>query len=174
MVAKRVKNFLPPKLSQHWEIKILPKPETETNSMVHRSVCTGTTALTLAQVGEDLIIGDFGESIAVLEMRGANKALVPVQLTLEEDELLILGTHNAWEVLSEENMACHMEGCTVTSCLARGIVNVASRRCGYKYRCKVPGDPQVVCLFLNSHHSDIATKHHTCSRPQEFVERRWR
>ncbi|XP_057788844.1 probable protein phosphatase 2C 33 [Salvia miltiorrhiza] len=110
MVAKRVRDSLPLKLSAHWEVdmkddEILRKTgnHSEIFHILKESflkafkvmdkelrmntnfdcLCSGTTAVTLVKQGQDLIIGNVGDSRAVLGMRDANNAFVPVQLTVD-------------------------------------------------------------------------------------------
>ncbi|CAI9787152.1 unnamed protein product [Fraxinus pennsylvanica] len=45
--------------------------------------CSGTTAVTLVKQGQDLVIGNVGDSRAVLGTRDENNSLVAVQLTLD-------------------------------------------------------------------------------------------
>lgn len=45
--------------------------------------CSGTTAVTLIKQGQDLVIGNVGDSRAVLATRDENNSLVPVQLTVD-------------------------------------------------------------------------------------------
>ncbi|KAG6404704.1 hypothetical protein SASPL_136957 [Salvia splendens] len=103
MVSKRVRNFLPMKLSEHWE----DNRKSGSNSEIFDSVketfldvfeltdkelrddpyfdcaCSGSTAVALVKQGQDLIIGYIGNSRAVLGMRGANNGFIPVQLTVD-------------------------------------------------------------------------------------------
>ncbi|KAJ8421891.1 hypothetical protein Cgig2_009610 [Carnegiea gigantea] len=53
---------------------------------VHRSVdcfCSGTTAVTLIKQGQDLVVGNVGDSRAVLGTREEDNTLIPVQLTVD-------------------------------------------------------------------------------------------
>ncbi|XP_031257547.1 probable protein phosphatase 2C 6 [Pistacia vera] len=45
--------------------------------------CSGTTAVTLVKQGQDLIIGNVGDSRAVLAMRDEDNSLIAVQLTVD-------------------------------------------------------------------------------------------
>ncbi|KZV47659.1 protein phosphatase-2c [Dorcoceras hygrometricum] len=45
--------------------------------------CSGTTAVTLVKQGRDVVLGNVGDSRAVLGTRDENNALVPVQLTVD-------------------------------------------------------------------------------------------
>ncbi|XP_043720430.1 probable protein phosphatase 2C 33 [Telopea speciosissima] len=45
--------------------------------------CSGTTAVTLIKQGQDLIIGNVGDSRAVLGTRDQDETLIPVQLTVD-------------------------------------------------------------------------------------------
>ncbi|XP_076906464.1 putative protein phosphatase 2C 33 [Bidens hawaiensis] len=135
MVAKRVRDSLPLKLSEHWEVNLkntndvlreiigtLNSEETSFNSPVETSMtfeetdkkpeifqtlkdsflkacnvmdrelsmyenlncfCSGTTAVTLIKQGQHLIIGNIGDSRAVLCTRGKDDSRVPVQLTVD-------------------------------------------------------------------------------------------
>ncbi|KAH6769533.1 Protein phosphatase 2C family protein, partial [Perilla frutescens var. frutescens] len=140
LVAKRVRDSLPLKLSAHWEVNIksdevlrevslntssmcsedtsfLSAEEESRNSIdleetgkqpeifqtlkesflkaykvmdrelrMHASIdcfCSGTTAVTLVKQGQDLVIGNIGDSRAVLATRDANNSLTAVQLTVD-------------------------------------------------------------------------------------------
>lgn len=143
MVAKRVRDCLPLKLSAHWEVNIRGDDvlrEISQNSMVsmnsedmsasivsvdeearvsmdvedaekHPEVfqtlkesfmkafkvmdrelkmytnidcfCSGTTAVTLVKQGHDLVIGNVGDSRAILATRDGNNSLIAVQLTVD-------------------------------------------------------------------------------------------
>lgn len=53
---------------------------------VHRTIdcfCSGTTAVTIVKKGKDLVIGNVGDSRAVLGTRDEGNALIPVQLTVD-------------------------------------------------------------------------------------------
>ncbi|XP_040942982.1 probable protein phosphatase 2C 6 isoform X2 [Gossypium hirsutum] len=45
--------------------------------------CSGTTAVTLVKQGQDLVIGNIGDSRAVLAMRDKDNSLIAVQLTVD-------------------------------------------------------------------------------------------
>ncbi|KAE9611646.1 hypothetical protein Lal_00011713 [Lupinus albus] len=45
--------------------------------------CSGTTAVTLLKKGKDLVIGNVGDSRAVLGSRDYNGSLIPIQLTID-------------------------------------------------------------------------------------------
>ncbi|KAL0551745.1 hypothetical protein IC582_010834 [Cucumis melo] len=47
------------------------------------SFCSGTTAVTIVKQGQDLVIGNVGDSRAVLGMRDKGDSLVPIQLTVD-------------------------------------------------------------------------------------------
>lgn len=141
MVAKRVRDSLPLRLSAHWEVSInnedvlreinvnttgsmnsedtafvsadeesrpsVDFEETEKHPEIfqtlkesflkafkvmdrelrmHRNIdcfCSGTTAVTLVKQGQDLVIGNVGDSRAVLGTRDNDGSLVPVQLTVD-------------------------------------------------------------------------------------------
>ncbi|KAJ6844863.1 putative protein phosphatase 2C 33 [Iris pallida] len=141
MVARRVRDHLPLKLSSHWKVNIASNDlNKENNSKAAASMnsdetasvsineesrafsdleekerhpeiftllkesflkafkvmdkelklhpnidcfCSGTTAVTLVKQGEDLIIGNVGDSRAVLATRDQNDSLVAVQLTVD-------------------------------------------------------------------------------------------
>ncbi|CAH9142835.1 unnamed protein product [Cuscuta epithymum] len=141
MVAKRVRDSLPLKLSAHWEVNIksedvlrelnlnsvgslksldssflavddLPRAstdieETEKHPDIFQTLkesflkafkvmdrelrsitnidcfCSGTTAVTLVKQGRDLVIGNIGDSRAVLGTRNNNNSLTAVQLTVD-------------------------------------------------------------------------------------------
>lgn len=139
MVAKRVRDSLPLKLSAHWEVKsddvlresiqnrtcnvnsedtplISVEEETAAYATVegaekHHEIfqtltesflkafrvmdwelkmyanidcfCSGTTAVTLVKQGQDLVIGNVGDSRAVLATRDEENSLIAVQLTVD-------------------------------------------------------------------------------------------
>ncbi|KAJ4968311.1 hypothetical protein NE237_015012 [Protea cynaroides] len=141
MVAKRVRDSLPLKLSAHWEVNICSEEgarELNTSAMVsmnseetsfmcvekasresidieekekhpeffstlresflkafkvmdkelklHPNIdcfCSGTTAVTLVKQGQDLIIGNVGDSRAILGTRDQDDTLIAVQLTVD-------------------------------------------------------------------------------------------
>ncbi|MCD9560234.1 putative protein phosphatase 2C 33 [Datura stramonium] len=139
MVAKRVRDSLPSKLSAHWEVKsedVLKEislnagaslysedasflsadheprvsvdvEETEKHPEVFQTLkesflkaykvmdrelrsytnidcfCSGTTAVTLVKQGQDLVIGNVGDSRAVLGTRDKDGSLTAVQLTVD-------------------------------------------------------------------------------------------
>ncbi|XP_047969099.1 probable protein phosphatase 2C 18 [Salvia hispanica] len=85
MVAKRVRDFLPLKLSEQWEVKILKK--NTCNFEPNQKCVCGTTSVTLVTKGKDLTIGNSGESRVVLGMRYANSLFVPVQLSVVKTRL---------------------------------------------------------------------------------------
>ncbi|KAM7273799.1 hypothetical protein ACFE04_028463 [Oxalis oulophora] len=142
MVARKVRDHLPIKLSSHWETSVineevlkeitLNKPGSMNNNedssffsadeesraliqddetekqpaifqllkesflkafrvmdrelKIHSSIdcfCSGTTAVTLIKQGQDLVMGNVGDSRAVLGTRGKDDSLVAVQLTVD-------------------------------------------------------------------------------------------
>ncbi|KAA8533407.1 hypothetical protein F0562_031159 [Nyssa sinensis] len=141
MVAKRVRDSLPLKISSHWEVSIksddvlkeislnstgsmnsddvsfisadeesrvsIDVEETEKHSEIFQTLkesflkafkvmdkelrmytnidcfCSGTTAVTLVKQGQDLVIGNVGDSRAVLGTRDKDDSLVAVQLTVD-------------------------------------------------------------------------------------------
>ncbi|KAL1552206.1 putative protein phosphatase 2C 33 [Salvia divinorum] len=140
LVAKRVRDSLPLKLSAHWEVNVKSddvlrevslntssmcsedtsflSPEEESRAFIdieetgkqpdifptlkesflkaykvmdrelrmHANIdcfCSGTTAVTLVKQGQDLVVGNIGDSRAVLATRDANNSLVAVQLTVD-------------------------------------------------------------------------------------------
>ncbi|KAI3796924.1 hypothetical protein L1987_39611 [Smallanthus sonchifolius] len=131
MVAKRVRDSLPLKLSAHWEVNLkdtndvlqeivgslnaegtsnetsLNFEETDKNPVIFQTLkesflkafkvmdkelsmyanadcfCSGTTAVTLIKQGQHLIIGNVGDSRAILCTRNKDNSLVPVQLTVD-------------------------------------------------------------------------------------------
>ncbi|MFS8007050.1 putative protein-serine/threonine phosphatase [Helianthus anomalus] len=135
MVAKRVRDSLPLKLSEHWEVNLkntdddvlreivglntegtsvnspdetsVKFEETDKNPEIFQTLkesflkafkvmdrelsmyasvdcfCSGTTAVTLIKQGQHLIIGNIGDSRAVLCTRDKDNSLVPVQLTVD-------------------------------------------------------------------------------------------
>ncbi|XP_042029226.1 probable protein phosphatase 2C 74 [Salvia splendens] len=172
MVAKRIRDFLPLKLSEHWEVKILRKigSNFETNP---NCVC-GTTSVTLVTKGKDLTIGNSEESRAVLGMRDANNAFVPVQLSVGEDEFVLLTTAGVWDKLLNEDVISTVANSPSRLCAARAVVNVVFDKWMRTYRLsKVDAiDCPVVCLFLNEPRQRN-TRPHVCSRPEQFLERLW-
>ncbi|KAL8171842.1 hypothetical protein V2J09_023646 [Rumex salicifolius] len=139
MVARKVRDHLPQKLSAHWEValkseevlreislnsnknsedasfasaedesrpsidlsEIVKQPDVfqtlkesflkafkvmDRELRVHRSIdcfCSGTTAVTLVKQGKDLVVGNIGDSRAVLGTRDEDSCLIPVQLTVD-------------------------------------------------------------------------------------------
>uniref|UniRef100_A0A1D1ZC62 protein-serine/threonine phosphatase n=1 Tax=Anthurium amnicola TaxID=1678845 RepID=A0A1D1ZC62_9ARAE len=140
MVARRVRDYLPLKLSTHWEVNVGCDDVSDKNGStmgsmnsvesasvfieeearnimdseekgkqpeiymtlkelflkafklmdkelrVHQSIdcfCSGTTAVTLVKQGQDLIIGNVGDSRAILGTRDKDNDLVAVQLTVD-------------------------------------------------------------------------------------------
>eukprot|EP00268_Persea_americana_P042267 TRINITY_DN422_c1_g1_i1.p1 TRINITY_DN422_c1_g1~~TRINITY_DN422_c1_g1_i1.p1 ORF type:complete len:490 (+),score=112.52 TRINITY_DN422_c1_g1_i1:830-2299(+) len=141
MVARRVRDSLPLKLSAHWEVNIhsnkglkensstaagsMNSEETSSISVdeewmvtadleeiekhteifltlkdsflkafkvmdkelrVHRKIdcfCSGTTAVTLIKQGRDLVIGNIGDSRAILGTRDEDNSLIAIQLTVD-------------------------------------------------------------------------------------------
>ncbi|KAI3776405.1 hypothetical protein L1987_46186 [Smallanthus sonchifolius] len=135
MIAKRVRDSLPLKLSAHWEVNLkntndvlreivgslksegtsigspveasLNYEETDKNPEIFQTLkesflkafkvmdrelsmqanvdcfCSGTTAVTLIKQGQHLIIGNIGDSRAVLCTRDKDNSLVPIQLTVD-------------------------------------------------------------------------------------------
>ncbi|KAL5566722.1 hypothetical protein UlMin_029886 [Ulmus minor] len=141
MVAKRVRDSLPLKLSAHWEVNItsgdvlkeislntagsmnsedsafvsvdgepgasIDVGEAEKHSEIFQTLkesflkafkvmdrelrmqptidcfCSGTTAVTLIKQGRDIVIGNVGDSRAVLGTRDNNNSLVAIQLTVD-------------------------------------------------------------------------------------------
>ncbi|KAK3028791.1 hypothetical protein RJ639_039057, partial [Escallonia herrerae] len=141
MVAKRVRDSLPLKLSAHWEVNIksddvlrgislnttgsmnceetsfisadeesrasIDVEETEKQPELFHTLkesflkafkvmdrelrmytnidcfCSGTTAVTMVKQGQDLVIGNVGDSRAILGTRDKDNSLVPVQLTVD-------------------------------------------------------------------------------------------
>ncbi|XP_059317506.1 probable protein phosphatase 2C 33 [Lycium ferocissimum] len=133
MVAKRVRDALPLKLSTHWEVNIKSEDvlreislntasslypedaslisadveETEKHLEVFETLkesflkaykvmdrelrsytnvdcfCSGTTAVTLVKQGKNLVIGNVGDSRAVLGTRGEDDSITAVQMTVD-------------------------------------------------------------------------------------------
>ncbi|KAK3002747.1 hypothetical protein RJ639_017877 [Escallonia herrerae] len=141
MVAKRVRDSLPLKLSAHWEVNIksddvlrgislnttgsmrceetsfisadeesrasIDVEETEKQAELFQTLkesflkafkvmdrelrmytnidcfCSGTTAVTMVKQGQDLVIGNVGDSRAILGTRDKDNSLIPVQLTVD-------------------------------------------------------------------------------------------
>ncbi|KAK2999051.1 hypothetical protein RJ639_024344, partial [Escallonia herrerae] len=141
MVAKRVRDSLPLKLSAHWEVNIksddvlrgislnttgsmrceetsfisadeesrasIDVEETEKQPELFQTLkesflkafkvmdrelrmytnidcfCSGTTAVTMVKQGQDLVIGNVGDSRAILGTRDKDNSLIPVQLTVD-------------------------------------------------------------------------------------------
>ncbi|MBA0839326.1 hypothetical protein Goarm_005069, partial [Gossypium armourianum] len=111
MVAKKVRDHLPLKLSAHWEVNI-SRPSvdldvTEKNPDIFKTLkesflkafkvmdrelrlhtnidcfCSGTTAVTLVKQGPYLVVGNVGDSRAVLATRDKDNSLKAVQLTVD-------------------------------------------------------------------------------------------
>ncbi|KAF4360216.1 probable protein phosphatase 2C 33 [Cannabis sativa] len=142
MVAKRVRDSLPLKLSAHWEVNItsgdvlkeislntagsmnpedtttlasvdeeprtpIDMGEAEKHPEIFQTLkesflkafkvmdrelrtqasidcfCSGTTAVTLVKQGRDIVIGNVGDSRAILATRDIDNSLIPVQLTVD-------------------------------------------------------------------------------------------
>ncbi|XP_077210514.1 putative protein phosphatase 2C 33 [Tasmannia lanceolata] len=92
MVSRRVRDSLPLKLSDHWEVNrasdsFLKAFKVMDNDLrVHPNIdCynSGTTAVTLVKQGQDLIIGNVGDSRAILGTRDDDGTLTAVQLTVD-------------------------------------------------------------------------------------------
>ncbi|XP_024032444.1 probable protein phosphatase 2C 33, partial [Morus notabilis] len=141
MVAKRVRDSLPLKLSAHWEVNIngsdvlkeislntagsmnsedsalafadeelrasIDIGEVEKRPEIFQTLresflkafkvmdrelrmqgsidcfCSGTTAVTLVKQGRDIVIGNVGDSRAVLGTRDKDNSLIPIQLTVD-------------------------------------------------------------------------------------------
>ncbi|XAR56864.1 Phosphoprotein phosphatase [Bertholletia excelsa] len=73
--------YLPLRQSMLKAFKLMDK-ELKFNSMID-SFCSGTTAVTLVKQGQDLILGNVGDSRAVLASRDKDNALTAVQLTTD-------------------------------------------------------------------------------------------
>ncbi|GJY84489.1 probable protein phosphatase 2C 6 [Tanacetum coccineum] len=73
--------YLPLKRSILKSFKLIDK-ELKTHPTID-CFCSGTTAVTLIKQGQDLVIGNVGDSRAVLATRDENNSLVPVQLTID-------------------------------------------------------------------------------------------
>ncbi|CAI9756760.1 unnamed protein product [Fraxinus pennsylvanica] len=72
---------MPLKKSMQKSFKLMDK-ELKLHATID-SFCSGTTAVTLIMRGKDLLIGNFGDSRAVLATRDSSKALMAVQLTVD-------------------------------------------------------------------------------------------
>ncbi|KAF3454177.1 hypothetical protein FNV43_RR04624 [Rhamnella rubrinervis] len=114
MVAKRVRDSLPLKLSANWEVNITTEDVLKEISLntagsmnsedsnfyllmknsgpplmelrIQPSIdcfCSGTTAVTLVKQGRDIVIGNVGDSRAVLGTRDKDDSLVAIQLTVD-------------------------------------------------------------------------------------------
>ncbi|XP_071730296.1 probable protein phosphatase 2C 66 [Rutidosis leptorrhynchoides] len=73
--------YLPLKKSILKSFKLIDK-ELKDNPSID-CFCSGTTAVTLIKQGQDLVIGNIGDSRAVLATRDDNNSLVAVQLTID-------------------------------------------------------------------------------------------
>ncbi|RZR91652.1 hypothetical protein BHM03_00019828 [Ensete ventricosum] len=108
MVARKVRDILPLKLCASWEVNSgngleETDKDSETLTTLEDSflkafrvvdkelrlhpdiecIYSGTTAVTLVKQGQDLVIGNVGDSRAVLGTRDHNNSLIPVQLTVD-------------------------------------------------------------------------------------------
>ncbi|KAL4273055.1 hypothetical protein GQ457_13G018560 [Hibiscus cannabinus] len=73
--------YLPLKQSMMKASKLMDK-----ELKLHPSIdcfCSGTTAVTLVKQGQDLVIGNVGDSRAVLAMRDEDNSLIAIQLTVD-------------------------------------------------------------------------------------------
>ncbi|XP_038710976.1 probable protein phosphatase 2C 33 isoform X2 [Tripterygium wilfordii] len=75
-------------------------------------LCSGTTAVTALKKGQDLVIGNVGDSRAVLGTRDQDGCLIPVQLTVDlkpnlprESERIMLCKGRVFALPSEPNVA---------------------------------------------------------------------
>ncbi|KAL0298461.1 UNVERIFIED_CONTAM: putative protein phosphatase 2C 33 [Sesamum radiatum] len=231
MVAKRVRDSLPLKLSAHWEVNIksdevlrevslnttgslysedtsLLSADDEARASVdveetgkqpdvfqtlkesflkafkvmdrelrmHANIdcfCSGTTAVTLVKQGQDLVIGNVGDSRAVLATRDENNLLTAVQLTVDlkpnlpaEAERIrkckgrVFALHDepeVWDVLSNKEVVEIVGSCRARSNAARTLVESAVRAWKNKYPTSKVDDCAVVCLFLDSNESIAST-----------------
>ncbi|RZS27358.1 hypothetical protein BHM03_00060809, partial [Ensete ventricosum] len=103
MVARKVRDILPLKLRASWEVYIERDKHSGTLTILKDSFLkafrivdkelrlhpdidcfySGTTAVTLVKQGQDLVIGNVGDSRAVLGTRDQHNTLVAVQLTVD-------------------------------------------------------------------------------------------
>ncbi|KVI07835.1 Protein phosphatase 2C [Cynara cardunculus var. scolymus] len=200
MVAKRVRDSLPLKLSAHWEVNLKgsndvlreivgsvnseensfnsvnddPKASTnfeeiDNNPEIFQTLkdsflkafkvmdrelsmyanadcfCSGTTAVTLIKQGQHLIIGNIGDSRAVLCTRDKDNSLVAVQLTI-------------WDVLTNEEVINIVASAESHSRAAQAVVESAVRAWRHKFPTSKVDDCAVVCLFLGLDATTSATK----------------
>ncbi|KAJ4892770.1 putative protein phosphatase 2C 33 [Raphanus sativus] len=129
----------------------------------HRSVdcfCSGTTAVTLIKQGEYLVVGNIGDSRAVMGTRNGENALVPVQLTVDlkpnlpaEAERIKKCRGRIWDVLSNEEVVAIVASAPSRSTAARALVESAVRAWRYKYPTSKVDDCAAVCLYLDSNNN---------------------
>ncbi|XP_047955442.1 probable protein phosphatase 2C 18 [Salvia hispanica] len=173
-VVKLVRNFLPPKLSEHWEVKILRKTDSDVDAEGSDCVCGRTTAVNLVKKGQDLTIGNIGDSRGVLGIRDENDAFVAV-MNVDQGDLVVLAPAKVWDELSNGDVQAVVYRSPTRLCAARAVVNAAL--VGWRNKYKVVDDGcAVVCLFLGSPQESemrTMTRLHICSRPEQFVERVW-
>ncbi|KAG4922523.1 hypothetical protein JHK82_051496 [Glycine max] len=135
----------------------------------HQSIdcfCSGTTAVTLVKQGHDLIIGNVGDSRAVLGTREKDNSLVAIQLTVDlkpnlpaEEERIrkckgrvfaLQDEPEIWDVLSNKEVVDIVAAAPRRASAARALVESAVRSWRYKYPTSKVDDCAVVCLFLDS------------------------
>ncbi|KAE8731837.1 putative protein phosphatase 2C 18 [Hibiscus syriacus] len=98
MVSNKVRDSLPIILCTQWKTSLtgdqssLNKSENAPESTVSEDAASlsmddecfdGTTAVTLVKQGQDLVIGNIGDSRAVLAMRDKDNSLIAIQLTVD-------------------------------------------------------------------------------------------
>ncbi|RYR36741.1 hypothetical protein Ahy_A09g041697 [Arachis hypogaea] len=110
--------------------------------------CSGTTAVTVVKQGQHLVIGNVGDSRAVLCTRDHDDSLVPVQLTTDFKPSLPT-TDGIWDVLSNREVL-GIVGSVPRSCAARIVVDSAVHAWRTKFPAAKIDDCSVVCLFFDS------------------------
>ncbi|KAF2283105.1 hypothetical protein GH714_043428 [Hevea brasiliensis] len=135
--------------------------------------CSGTTAVTLVKKGQYLVIGNVGDSRAVLGTRDKDDSLVAVQLTVDlkpnlpaEAERIrkckgrvfaLQDEPEIWDVLSNKEVVDIVSSAPSRSSAARALVESAVRAWRYKYPTSKVDDCAVVCLFLDTNNLSTAS-----------------
>ncbi|KFK22299.1 hypothetical protein AALP_AAs63176U000100, partial [Arabis alpina] len=153
--------------------------------------CSGTTAVTLIKQGQYLVVGNIGDSRAVMGTRNSANALVAVQLIVdlkpnlraeaerikkcrgrvfalrdepEKNEFIVLATDGIWDVLSNEDVVAIVASAPSRSSAARALVESAVRAWRYKYPTSKVDDCAAVCLYLDSNNSNAISSASSVSK----------